>query len=74
MVSRVDVQDAEAQWSRLLERVEAGEEIILARGGRPIARLAPLHPIRGRKFGFVGYELPGSFFEELSDDELDRWG
>lgn len=37
----VNVHDAKTHLSRLLERVEQGEEIIIARGGRPIARLVP---------------------------------
>lgn len=35
----VNVQEAMTHLSRLLERVEAGEEIVLARSGTPIARL-----------------------------------
>ena len=38
----VNVHNAKTQLSRLLERVEAGEEIVIARAGRPVARLVPL--------------------------------
>ena len=38
----VNVHDAKTHLSRLLERVEAGEEIVIARAGRPVARLVPL--------------------------------
>ena len=41
MEKAVNVHDAKTHLSRLLERVEAGEEITLARAGRPIARLVP---------------------------------
>ena len=41
MEKSVNVHDAKTHLSRLLERVEAGEEIILARAGRPVARLVP---------------------------------
>jgi len=37
----VNVHDAKTHLSRLLERVEAGEEVVIARAGRPIARLVP---------------------------------
>jgi prevent-host-death family protein len=40
----INVYDAKTQLSRLLERVEAGEEIVIARAGRPVARLVPLAP------------------------------
>lgn len=38
----VNIYEAKTQLSKLIERVEAGEEIIIARAGRPVARLAPL--------------------------------
>jgi prevent-host-death family protein len=38
----INVYEAKTQLSRLLERVEAGEEIVIARAGRPVARLVPL--------------------------------
>lgn len=37
----VNVHDAKTHLSRLLERVEAGEEVVIARAGRPVARLVP---------------------------------
>lgn len=40
----VSVYDAKAQLSALLKRVEAGEEIVISRHGKSIARLAPLAP------------------------------
>jgi prevent-host-death family protein len=43
----VNVHDAKTHLSRLLERVESGEEITLARAGRPIARIVPYRPRRG---------------------------
>lgn len=38
----VNMHQAKSQLSRLVERVSAGEEIIIARAGKPVARLAPL--------------------------------
>ena len=38
---QVNVHEAKTHLSRLLERVEAGEEVVVARAGRPIARLIP---------------------------------
>ena len=42
--STFNVHEAKTHLSRLLERVAAGEEIIIARDGKPVARLAPLKP------------------------------
>lgn len=40
----VNVHDAKTQLSRLLEAVEAGEDVVIARAGKPVARLVPVHP------------------------------
>jgi prevent-host-death family protein len=40
----VNVHQAKTHLSRLLDRVEAGEEIMIGRAGRPIARLVPYQP------------------------------
>jgi prevent-host-death family protein len=42
----VNVHEAKTHLSRLLEEVEAGHEVVIARGGRPVARLAPLPSAR----------------------------
>lgn len=41
MTTVVNVYEAKTQLSRLLEQVERGEEVVVARAGRPIARLVP---------------------------------
>lgn len=45
----VNVHEAKTNLSRLLQRVAAGEEIIIARAGVPIARLVPIGPPSGRR-------------------------
>lgn len=40
----VDIHEAKTHLSRLIERVEAGEELVIARAGRPVARLVPFRP------------------------------
>ena len=42
MDKAVNIHDAKTHLSRLIERVEAGEEITLARAGRPVAKLVPI--------------------------------
>lgn len=41
MSDQINIYDAKTQLSKLVERAEAGEEIIIARGGRPAAKLIP---------------------------------
>ena len=72
----VTVQAAKASLSQLLARVEAGEEVVLTRGGRPIARLVPftLRPGK-RRFGALrsAVTVGPEFFEPLSPEELAGW-
>ena len=44
----INIYEAKTQLSRLLERVEAGEEVVIARAGKPVAKLVPL-PQRPRR-------------------------
>lgn len=74
MAKTVKVQQAKTHLSALLARVEAGEEIVIARGDRQVARLVPIDHQRPRALGFVSYRLPESFFEPLDNDELAAWG
>lgn len=72
----VTIHTAKTTLSQLLARVEAGEEIVLARGKLPIAKLVPFQPITPRRqFGALrGVVSVGlEFFEPLPDDELAAW-
>ncbi|WP_419553488.1 type II toxin-antitoxin system Phd/YefM family antitoxin [Candidatus Poriferisodalis sp.] len=75
MSEPVNVHEAKTHLSKLLNRVEAGEEIILARAGKPCARLVPLEPEQtGRRIGLLrGLDVPPEFFDPLPDDELAAW-
>jgi prevent-host-death family protein len=51
MADQVNIHEAKTHLSRLVERVEAGEEITIARAGRPVARLVPVQQRRPRRPG-----------------------
>ncbi len=73
----VTVHAAKTNLSDLLARAEAGEEIILARGKDPVARLVPLKPAAPRRTpGSMKGKITvdDSFFDPLPDEELDLWG
>lgn len=75
-MNRVTVHAAKTNLSRLLARVEAGEEIVLMRGKTPVARLAPLKEAAPtRAFGALRGQIKvdDSFFEPLAEDELAAW-
>ena len=72
MPQTINVHDAKTHFSRLLDRVARGEEIIIARAGKPVARLTPLIPT-DRPLGFVQAHIDPSFFDPLPGDELAAW-
>lgn len=72
----VTIHAAKTSLSQLLARVEAGEEIVLARGKHPIARLVPFRaPTQQRQFGALRgtINVGPAFFRPLPEDELAAW-
>jgi prevent-host-death family protein len=72
----VTIHTAKTILSQLLKRVEAGEEIILARGKEPVAKLVPFQsPTTKRRFGALRgvVNIGPEFFDPLPDDELQAW-
>ena len=72
----VTINTAEANLPQLLKRVEAGEEIIVIRDDKPVARIVPIpQPTGKRQFGALkGLATVGpEFFEPLPEEELKLW-
>ena len=69
-MTEVGVHQAKTHLSQLLQRVAAGEEIIIARGGKPVARLvpfaAPQPRVLGRDRGL--FNVPEDFDSPLPPD------
>ena len=67
---RVNVHEAKTQLSRLLEEVEAGERVVIARAGEPVAVLVPYRAAtRKRRLGlFAGQARIHPDFDELPAD------
>jgi prevent-host-death family protein len=74
-MATINVHDAKTHFSRLLSRVEGGEEIIIAKAGKPVARIVP--------FGKKKKRFPGTakgrvtvrkeFFEPLPESVLQEF-
>jgi prevent-host-death family protein len=78
-MTAVNVHEAKARLSELLDRVERGETVVIARRNRPVAELRPIaraaRKKRRRPIGLakgMGRVLP-AFFEPMSADELADW-
>lgn len=74
---QVNVHEAKTKLSRLLELVESGESVIIARNGQPVARLVSVSMSASFPFGIAsGSQLvpPGdSWWDAMSDAEADEW-
>ena len=79
VMSLVNVFEIKAKLSEYLDRAVRGERVIICRHNKPVAELRALEPVQtqprpiGPLAGRPTFELAPSFFEPLSDDELDAW-
>jgi antitoxin (DNA-binding transcriptional repressor) of toxin-antitoxin stability system len=80
MMKTISTHDAKTHLSRYLAEVESGEEFLIARGKRPIARLSPLErrersarPKAGRMIS-APFRVPPEALAPLTEEELKDWG
>jgi prevent-host-death family protein len=72
----VTIHQAKTNLSRLIQRASGGEEVIIARGSKPVAGLVPIGEVKGKRQpgSLKGKLLVGrEFFEPLPADELSLW-
>jgi prevent-host-death family protein len=73
----IDIIDAEKRFGDLVDRAAAGEDIIIAREGKPVARLTQIERLArsdSRQPGrFAGLSVPEQFFDQLPDEEVSAW-
>jgi prevent-host-death family protein len=72
----VTIHKAKTTLSQLVAEVQAGEEIILARGKEPVAKIVPIAKLGKRKAGRLKgkIKIGPEFFEPLPEEELKLWG
>ena len=79
VMSKANVFEVKAKLSEYLERASRGERIVICRHNRPIAELRAVADVRteprpiGPLTGRPTFDVPASFFEPLSEGELDLW-
>ena len=72
----VNIHEAKTHFSKLIARVQAGEEILVAKAGKTVARLVPTLPVARRRppSEWAGIEIPDSaFFDPMTGEELAAW-
>lgn len=77
MFVQVNVHEAKSQLSRLLELVEEGETVVIARHGEPVAELVPTRRKAGFPFG-IAHNDPlvtagDEWWRPMSDAEAEEW-
>lgn len=73
-MGQYNVQDAKTRFSELLQLVERGDEVVIARAGQPVAKLVKMELPSKRTLGFLGpLEVPDDAFEPMSGQELSQW-
>lgn len=75
-MSQVNMHDAKTHLSSLIEKAVNGEEVVIARAGKPMVRLVPVDQVEtGRRFGAMkgNASVDERFFEPLPEDELAAW-
>ncbi len=73
MTCQINIAEAKAKLSELLDRALAGEEIVIARAGKPLARLVPVMPPKRRKPGaWRGWKAsPEVLLAQMDPEDLD---
>ncbi len=71
----VNVHEAKINLSCLLAKVEAGEEVVIARSGTSVARIVRVQKQGKRQFGSMKdrIKFDDSFFDPLPEEELVAW-
>ena len=76
-MSTVNIHEAKTHFSRLVERAANGETVIIAKAGKPVARLMPLEGGGGRKsqrYGFMQGKVPEDFDRMFEDEIAEMFG
>lgn len=69
----VNLHEAKTHLSELVGAAAAGEEIIIAKAGKPMARLVALVKAEPRRPGLAKGRVTEAFFEPLPETELELW-
>lgn len=76
MTTYVNVHEAKTSLSKLLVDVEDGDDVVIARRGKPVARLVRYERKERAPLGSTKLTAPidESAFDPMTDDELREWG
>ncbi len=76
-MTTIDVHQADIELALLVERVERGETILIAKAGKPIAKLVPMEEVSQRivpRYGFMHGRVPEDFDRMFEDEIAEMFG
>ena len=79
VMMKVNIFEVKAKLSEYVDRAAKGESIVICRHNKPVAELRALETVRteprpvGPLAGRPAFDVPPSFFEPMSDEELGSW-
>lgn len=71
------VHQTKTNLSKILKEVEAGKEVTISRGKKPIAKIVPVHEQKVRRIPGTmkgKFKIHPSFFDPMTEEELKDWG
>lgn len=73
MTIQMNVSEAKAKLSELLDAATSGTEVVIARSGHAIARLVPIDEPAPRELGFFPLKVDDALFDPLDEHALQGW-
>jgi len=73
MAIQMNISEAKAKLSELLDAAQSGQEVIIARSGRAIAKLTAVSTPPKRQLGFMEIDVDDALFDPLPGATLDEW-
>lgn len=72
-MGQYNILEAKTRLSELINLAHAGEDVVIAKAGRPVARLIAVDSPAKRPLGFIKGHLPDEFFEAMGEEDLAEW-
>jgi prevent-host-death family protein len=73
MTIQMNVAEAKAKLSELLDLASRGDDVVIARAGQPVARLVPVAAPPPRTLGFLSIDVDDDLFAPLDPAEASAW-
>jgi len=73
MAIQMNISEAKAKLSELVDAAQSGQEVTIARSGRAVAKLTALTTAPKRQLGFMEIDIDDALFDPMSGPTLEEW-